>query len=109
MDYRHDQKNAYLRILQRRKDEAIAVSPESVLSQLDRATRIYLIHGTTDDAIPFEETLELKSALEKAGLKPRSLVTSALTHVDFTRVSGIWELMKLLHWERLLLKEKVMS
>ena len=101
-----DQKTTFIEITQRRKMEAAALSPESVLAEIDPETRIYLLHGTNDDSIPYEETIELQHALEGAGFKSRCLITPALTHVDFTNVGEIWELLKLLHWQRLLLSER---
>lgn len=99
------QKNTFIEISNSQKEKAAALSPEQILSRIDPATRIYLLHGTNDDSIPYEETIELNAALKGAGFEPRSLITPALTHVDFTNVSEIVELLKLLHWERFLLRE----
>ncbi|HMD81148.1 MAG TPA: prolyl oligopeptidase family serine peptidase, partial [Anaerolineales bacterium] len=101
-----DQRNTFIDITQRRRTEAVALSPESVLSEIDRETRIYLLHGTHDNSIPYEETIELQRTLKASGSKSRCLITPALTHVDFTKVGEIWELVKLLHWQRLLLSER---
>ena len=101
-----DQKDVFIEITKRKTSEAAALSPASVLSDIDPETRIYLLHGTNDDSIPYEETIELQHALERAGLKSRCLITPALTHVDFTKVTELWELVKLLHWQRLLLSER---
>jgi hypothetical protein len=100
------QKDLFLNVLLRRKEEAIAMSPEHVLNQLDPDTHIYLLHGPNDDAIPFEETIELQKALVAAGFDPHTLITPAITHVDFSRLSDLWESVKFAHWIRLFLRER---
>ena len=99
------QQDAFLGILHRRKEEAFAVSPESILTKIDPGTRIYLLHGVNDDSVPYEETVELEAGLKTAGITPRTLVTQGLTHVDVKQISRLWDLLKLLHWQRLLLRE----
>ena len=99
------QQDRFRELLEQRKEAALELSPQNVLSRIPASTRIYLIHGTTDDAIPYEETLEFKEALEKAGRNPRCLLTPALEHVDMKSVSGLWDSVRLLHWQRHLLRE----
>ena len=100
-----DQQRAFDEVLRKREKEALELSPQRVLSKIDPDTHVYLIHGTSDEAIPYEETLELQAGLKEAGLQTHCLITQGLTHVDVTKLSSIWELLKLLHWERLLLRE----
>jgi pimeloyl-ACP methyl ester carboxylesterase len=100
------QRKACDEILKQREKEAFEFCPQRVLSGIDRRTHVYLIHGTGDKAVPYEETLELEAGLKKAGLQTHCLITHGLTHVDVTKLSSIWELLKLLHWERLLLRER---
>jgi pimeloyl-ACP methyl ester carboxylesterase len=101
-----DQRKAFDEVLKQREREAFEFSPQRVLSKIDSGTHVYLIHGTGDQAIPYEETLELQAGLQEAGLQTHCLITQGLTHVDVTRLSSLWELLKLLHWERLLLRER---
>ncbi len=100
-----DQRKAFEDILQCREKEAFELSPQSVLSKIPRDTLVYLIHGTTDPAIPYEETVELQAGLKKAGVRTHCLITHGLTHVDVKKLSSMGEFLKLLHWERLLLRE----
>ena len=101
-----DQRKACDEILKQREKEALEFSPQRVLSRIDRRTHVYLIHGTGDQAVPYEETLELETGLKGAGLQVHCLITQGLTHVDVMKLSSTWELLKLLHWERLLLRER---
>ena len=101
-----DQRKACDEILKQREKEAFEFSPQQVLSKIGAGTRVYLIHGTGDQAVPYEETLELQVGLKEAGLQTHCLITQGLTHVDITKLSSIWERLKLLHWERLLLRER---
>jgi hypothetical protein len=96
---------AFQNILQEHTDEADQLSPERVVMKIDSGTRIYLIHGTTDDAIPYEETLELKQVFQSSEHSVRSLITPALSHVDMKSVAGVWESLKLMNWQRHLLRE----
>ena len=85
--------------------EAAEISPQTFLGTIDRRTVLYLLHGVSDDSIPYEESIELQQAAEKAGLKSHLLITEGLTHVDVTSPSGVLEFLKMLHWTRLLLRE----
>lgn len=101
-----DQRKACDEILKQREKEAFEFSPQRVLCGVDRSTRVYLIHGTGDKAVPYEETLELETGLKETGFQPHCLITHGLTHVDLMKFASIWELLKLLRWERLLLRER---
>ena len=100
-----EQKTRFNELLDLREKDALALSPQSSVSRIDRSTKVFLIHGTTDEAIPFEETLELNRAFEQAGVDSRCLLTPALSHADLKSVSGMWESLKLLHWQRQLMAE----
>ncbi len=95
----------FRQILQKRSDEALKLSPDGVLKQLSPKMRSYLLHGRSDDAVPYEETQELHDALSGRSMPVRSLITDGLTHVDVSNASDLWGLIRLLHWMRLLLSE----
>jgi hypothetical protein len=101
-----EQTDRFREIARKREEEARALSPERFLNQINPNTVLYLLHGVSDDSIPFEESLELRDAAKKAGFRTHCLVTSGLTHVDVTSPAHVVEFLKMLHWIRLLLRER---
>jgi hypothetical protein len=96
----------FIRILHEYDPLMMNLSPESILPKLDSDLQIYLLHGQSDDLIPFEETLRFEQALKRFGHGPvRSLVTASLTHVDVKSSEDFWEAAKLLIWIRAFLGE----
>jgi hypothetical protein len=100
-----EQMNLFRTVARSREKEALELSPASFLEKIDRRTALYLIHGVSDDSIPFEESIELHHAAKEKGFLSRCLITKGLTHVDVIRPSAVVEFVKLLHWTRLLLHE----
>jgi dienelactone hydrolase len=92
-------------VARKREKEVRALSPELLLTKIDRETRLYLIHGVSDDSIPFEESLELRDTAKSAGFRTHCLITTGLTHVDVTSPAHLFEFVKMLQWIRLLLLE----
>jgi pimeloyl-ACP methyl ester carboxylesterase len=93
-------------VLNKHQQEMQYLSVDHVVAKIDPTTRVYLLHGTTDNSVPYEETLELDAALKKVGIHPHTLITQELTHVDVTKTSRWWDVVKLLNWTRLLLRER---
>lgn len=99
------QTNRFRDIARKRESEARQISPETFLGVIDPRTVLYLLHGVSDDSIPYEESLELHEAAKRDGFRSHCLITTGLTHVDITSPSRVLEFLKLLHWTRLLLRE----
>jgi len=80
------------------------LSPEPLLSALDPDLHIILLHGKTDDLIPYEETLELRRRLS-GHPHVHTCVTSSLTHVDVKGAEDLLGAFRLFLWVRTLLSE----
>jgi pimeloyl-ACP methyl ester carboxylesterase len=100
-----EQMNLFRTVARRRESEAAELSPDYSLEKIDRQTAFYLLHGASDDSIPYEESIELHHAARKKGFRSRCLITEGLTHVDLTKPAAVVEFVKLLHWTRSLLRE----
>jgi len=80
------------------------LSPAPVLAKLDPGLHIMLLHGKTDDLIPYEETLELQRCLPRHA-HVHSCITSSLTHVDVRGAEDLLGAVRLLLWVRMLLSQ----
>jgi hypothetical protein len=81
------------------------LSPSAVVPVLDRRLRVYLLHGRSDDVIPYVETEEMVRAFEQAGHpRVRALISTAFRHVDPSGGGGgpaVWAArLRLLVWTR---------
>ena len=92
-------------VLRSHKELFDRLSPETIMEKLDPKIRIYLLHGRSDDLIPFEETQELERALQARQLDIRSLVTASLTHVDVRTGGDVWSAFRMLRWIGAVLRE----
>ncbi len=71
------------------------LSPQQVQSKLDPQLRVLLLHGKTDDLIPYEETLMIQKRLS-GHPHVRTCVTSSLTHVDVKGAQDLFGAIRLL-------------
>jgi pimeloyl-ACP methyl ester carboxylesterase len=79
-----------------------AVSPRGKLGGLK--TRVYLLHGASDNIIPPAETLWLERDVPKPALK-RVLISQALTHVNAGNGEPLSERWALVHFFAAVLQE----
>jgi Prolyl oligopeptidase family len=93
-------------IMARDRQSHADLSPSCVLERLNPEMRFYLLHGKTDDLVPYEETEELAHALRATGHKNiYSLTTASLTHVDLKEPEDLKGAAAMLFWVRRVLSE----
>jgi len=101
-----DDDSKLLEIIPIVKQLSSEVSPSVLVNEIDPKVRFYLLHGISDNIIPFEETEDLTRELRKRNHAVRTCITNSLTHVDpVHRLTDAWGLLKLLIWTRRLISE----
>jgi dipeptidyl aminopeptidase/acylaminoacyl peptidase len=69
------------------------LSPEAAVA--GSGPPLFLVHGRSDPAVPFTETLRLARAAQAAGRPARALLVGAVGHVDPAERATAWDLVRL--------------
>lgn len=85
-----------LGILERKRGRLARISPKGQLAQLK--TRVILLHGSSDDIIPPEETLFAALELAQSGAPPSlTLISPLLSHSHLDKHPDVLETWRLIH------------